>query len=147
MKQECFETIQKKGVELDAPFAFKNKVSGKLVWNKDYSECLKYLEEYCNQKELSKFSKLGDGERQSLALSLHLNVSLRQPVIFLTDDFEAMDVFAKILQDQKFAIQKSIPDIIISLFQTNLNLQENKVNGALSSYYNIMEKAYHAPNF
>jgi len=107
----------------------------------DYSECLKYLEEYCREKELSKFSKLGDGERESLALSLHLNVSLRQPVIFLTDDFEAMDVFAKILEDQKFAIQKSVPDIIIDLFQTNLNLHENETRGALSSYYNIMQKA------
>jgi hypothetical protein len=118
-----------------------NKVSAKLVWKKDYTECLKYLESYCSEKKLNKFSELGDGERESLALSLHLNVSLRQPVIFLTDDFEAIDVFAKILADQKFAIQKSVPDIIINLFQTNLNLHENKINGALSSYYNIMQKA------
>jgi hypothetical protein len=147
VKQECFEVIQKQRVELDAPYAFKHKVSAKLVWNKDYAECLKYLDRYCTEKELHKFSELGEGERESLALSLHLSLNLRQPVVFLTDDFEAMDVFAKILVDQKFAIQKSVPDIIINLFQTNLSLQENKINGALSSYYNIMRKAIMHPIF
>ena len=142
VKYECFQNIQKSRVEIDNPQKFKREVSRNQVRsNIDYSDCLRYLEKYCDENEMSRFSKLGDGEKNSVALSLYLNTKFGKSIILLIDDYEAIKAIAPILEEQKFAIQKSVPDFIIHLFKTNIHLSENRVNGALQSYYNIMKRA------
>jgi hypothetical protein len=103
----------------------------------DYEECLRYLDYYCNQEEISGFSALGDGEKYSIALSLYLNARFARPIILLTDDFGAINILGKIISEQKFAIQMSVPDVIISLLKTDTDFDENLITGALQTYYNI----------
>ena len=142
VKYECFRNIQKGRVEMSNPGKFRREVSRKEVQSRiDYGECLEYLEKYCDEKGMSEFLKLGDGEKNSVALSLYLNTQLKKPILFLVDDYDALKIIAPILNEQKFAIQKSVPDFIINLFRTDLTLNENQVKGALQSYYNIMRSA------
>jgi hypothetical protein len=138
VKYECAATIRRGGVELYNSQKFNNQVAKKLVNNIDYSRCLEYLDSYCEQqKDTSGFLSLGDGERNSLALGLFLNAREAKPVIILTDDFGAIKIFDRIVAEQKFAIQMSIPDVIISLFKTDTSLAQNVIQGALQSYYHI----------
>jgi len=101
---------------------------------------LSYLEKYCDKKGFSTFSKLGLGEKNSVALSLYLSINQRKPIILLTDDYEAEKTITPILQEQKFAIIKAVPDFIIHLFQTNYGLTENQIRGVLQSYYSVRPK-------
>jgi len=141
VKYECFEQIQKGRVTLDDPSEFKREISRKEYRENGIMPCLDYLDEYCKENGLPTFSKLGDGERIALALSLYLSASLRMPIVFLCDDFGATGPIERILAEQKFAIQKSVPDVIMDIFRTDQSVAENQANGALNTYYNVMTRA------
>jgi len=59
----------------------------------------------------------------------------------LIDDFPAVKAFAKIIDDQKFAIQMSIPDIIINFFKTEADIDDMDATASLQTYYSIMKSA------
>ena len=141
VKDECFDKIQKKRVELINTQKFKNHVSQNVVSDIDYENCWKYLVEKCCKNQESEFPKQHPGEMSSLALSLYLNAKFARPIVLLIDDVPAMKAFAKIIDDQKFAIQMSIPDIIISFFKSEPDLNENDTAASLQTYYNIMTGA------
>ena len=147
VKYECFDLIQKNHVTIEDPNTFKRELSKKEVRNIDYTQCLEYLQDYCVENKLSDFSKLGDGEKNAMALGLHLSVKIDKPIIILTDDFEAEKTIVGILNEQKFAIPKSIPDIIIDLFKTDISIKENVARGALNDYFNLMKKAIEYERF
>ena len=140
VKYECFDKIQKGRVDLSDPQQFKRHISKNEFRNIDISDCLTYLEKYCDENGFSDFSKLGLGEKNSAALSLYLSINQKKPTILLTDDYEAEKTITPILQEQKFAIIKAVPDFIIYLFQTNYDLTENQIIGVLQSYYSIRRK-------
>jgi hypothetical protein len=96
---------------------------------------------------MSDFPKQHLGEMHSLALSLHLNAKLKKPIVLLIDDFPAIQAFAKTIDDQKFAIQMSVPDVIINFFKTEPALDENETAASLQTYFNIMTKAIHYKTF
>ena len=141
VKYECFDIIQKDRVDLYNPQKVKRYISKNEMPNRDYSDCLGYLKKYCVENELRKFLKLGSGEKNSVALSLYLSIKYDKPIILLIDDYGAEKTIASLLEERKFAIVKAVPDLIINLFQTNYDLNENQVRGALQSYYNIRRYA------
>jgi len=137
VKYECFDKIQKREVKLYNPQQFKRQISKNVLDNIDFSDCLNYLKTYCDQNGFPNFLDLGDGEKDSLALSLFLSINKKKPIIFLTDDYEAEETITPILLEQKFAIIKAVPDFMINLFQTNYGLTENQIRGVLQTYYSI----------
>lgn len=137
VKLECFTQLQTERVSLLDPDYFKRQIKSMEFNNQDVTDCLNYLDNYCKEKSISNFSKLGVGERYCTALSLYLSVNQRKPVILLTDDYEAEQTIEEITQKLKFAITKAIPDIIIHLFQTTSDLSENQIYGVLQDYYSI----------
>ena len=144
VKYECFQNLQKRKVVL--PYfgnKFKREISKREKKTRDfeYEKCLTYLERYCNENQASNFLKLGPGEKHCVALSLFINAKYDKPVTFLTDDFESIKIISPILNEYKFAIQKSIPDFLINLLKTNRVSNDNHIRGALQTYYNIMKKA------
>lgn len=141
VKEECFRTIDKEKVELINAQKFKNHVSQRTISEIDHRRCLDYLTDYCDKNDVSEFSKQHLGEMECLALSLYLNARLLKPVVLLTDDFPAIKAFTKIIDDQKFAIQMCVPDIIISIFKTELDINENETTASLLTYYSIMKQA------
>jgi hypothetical protein len=141
VKYECFNLIQKNRVTIDDPNTFKRELSKKEVRDIDCIQCLEYLKRYCVVNNIPEFPKIGDGEKNAIALSLYLNTKCGKTITFLTDDFDAIKTIAEILNEQKFAIHKSVPDIIIDLFKTDLTINENVARGALQTYYNLMKKA------
>lgn len=140
VKTECINNIQKGHVVLDDPENFKRIVTEHL-FKYDFQECLTYLDEYCSKKEIFKFQKVQEGERQSLALALFLSINLREPVILLTDDLDALEVFNTILGQQKFGIAKALPDFIVTLFQSTESLEDYVAGRAFQNYYSIATRA------
>ncbi len=140
VKYECFDKIQNGRVELSNPHHFKRDISRNEFRDTDIDHCLSYLEKYCDKNGFSNFSELGDGEKNSVALSLYLSINQRKPIILLTDDLEAEKTITPILQEQKFAIIRAVPDFIIHLFQTNYGLTENDILAVLQSYYCVRPK-------
>jgi hypothetical protein len=147
VKVECFNRIQKDRPELINLQKFKNHVSQRVALNVNYKHCLEYLIEHCCKNQMLDFPKQHPGEMHSLALSLYLNAKLKKPIVLLIDDFPAIQAFAKTINDQKFAIQMSVPDIIINFFKTEPDLDENETAASLQTYYNIMTKAVHYKTF
>jgi len=84
---------------------------------------------------------------QSLALSLYLNAKFAKPIVLLIDYFPAIEAFAKIIDDQKFAIQMSLPDVIIGFFKTEPDLNEKEPAASLQTYYNVMTGAIRHKTF
>lgn len=143
VKYECFQTIQKEKVKLINTQKFKNHVSQKTVSDVEITHCLEYLSVYCVKNQVSEFQKQHPGEMESLALSLYLNGKFAKPITLLIDDFPTVEAFAKIIDDQKFAIQMSVPDIIISIFKTKADIDEMDATASLQTYYSIMKSAMH----
>jgi len=141
VKEECFRIIDREKVDLINAQKFKNHVSQRTISEIDHGHCLEYLTDYCDKNDVSEFSKQHPGEMECLALSLYLNARLSKPIVLLTDDFPAMKAFTKIIEDQKFAIQMCVPDIIISIFKTESDIDENKTRASLLTYYSIMKQA------
>lgn len=141
VKYECFQTIQRENVELISTQKFKNHVSQRTVSDVEIKHCLEYISDYCVKNQVSEFQKQHPGEMESLALSLYLNGKFAKPVTLLIDDFPAVEAFAKIIDDQKFAIQMSIPDIIISIFKTKADIDDMDATASLQTYYSIMKSA------
>jgi hypothetical protein len=140
VKYECLDKIQRNRVVIPDTVSFKRDLAMRTS-TLDCVECLRYLEAFCEEMGISKFLSLDEGEKHSIALALLLSVTLKKPVSILTDDFEAVEVFNEILNEQKFGIVQSLPDFIINVFKLNPAVDENITNGALQSYYNIMTKA------
>jgi hypothetical protein len=141
VKEECFRTINREKTELINAQKFNNHVTQRTISEIDHGRCLEYLIDFCDKNDVSEFSKQHPGEMECLALSLYLNARLAKPIILLTDDFPAIKAFAKLIEDQKFAIQMCVPDIIISIFKTELDINENETRASLLTYYNIMKQA------
>ncbi len=125
---------------LPDPSGFKARISSNEFSNTDTTDCLMYLEEYCDKRGFSGFSDLQLGEKSSAALSLYLSINQKRPPILLTDDHKAEATITLILQEQKFGIVKTVPDFIIHLYKTNYDLTRNQIRGALQTYYNIKPK-------
>lgn len=147
VKYECFQTIQKEKVKLINTQKFKNHVSQRTVPDVEIGHCLEYLSDYCCKNKVSEFQKQHPGEMESLALSLYLNGKFAKPITLLIDDFPAVAAFAKIIDDQKFAIQMSVPDIIISIFKTEADIDEMETAASLQTYYSIMKFAMRHKTF
>lgn len=147
VKFECFNTIRDDRPELINLQKFKNHVSQRVVLGVNYKHCLEYLTKYCCKDQMLEFPKQHPGEIHSLALSLYLNAKLKKPIVLLIDDFPAIEAFAKTIDDQKFAIQMSLPDIIINFFKTEPDLDENETAASLQTYFSIMTKAVHYRTF
>lgn len=147
VKHECFQTIQTEKVKLISTQKFKNHVSQRTVSDVEIGHCLEYLSDYCCKNQVSEFQKQHPGEMESLALSLYLNGKFAKPNTLLIDDFPAVEAFAKIINDQKFAIQMSVPDIIISIFKTEADIDEMDTAASLQTYYSIMKSAMRHKTF
>ena len=147
VKYECFQTIQTEKVELISTQKFKNHVSQRTVSDVEIGHCLEYLSDYCCKNQLSEFQKQHKGEMESLALSLYLFGKFAKPITLLIDDFPALKAFTTIINDQKFAIQMSVPDIVISIFKTEADVDENDTNASLQTCYNIMKHAMRHQTF
>lgn len=141
VKEECFRQIDTKKAEVVNPQKFKNYILQRVIQETEYRRCLQYFTDYCEKNDVSAFSKQHPGEMECLALSLYLNMRLSKPIVLLTDDFPAIKAFSGIIEDQKFAIQMCIPDVIINIFKTELNVDENETRASLLDYYHIMKQA------
>lgn len=141
VKIECFNAIQRDSIELINEQKFKNHISQRTLSDRMFGHCVDYLTDYCNKFGVSEFSEQHPGEMECLALCVYLNAQLGKPITFLTDDFAAIDSFAQFINDQKFAIQMCVPDIIINIFKTDLSVDENETSASLQTYYNIMKQA------
>lgn len=141
VKYECFQTIQREKVKLINTQKFKNHVSQKTVSDVEITHCLEYLSDHCVKNQVSEFQKQHPGEMESLALSLYLNGKFAKPITLLIDDFPTVEAFTKIIDDQKFAIQMSVPDIIISIFKTKADVDDMDATASLQTYFSIMKSA------
>lgn len=147
VKAECFRKIKTGEVKVINTQKFKNHILQRLIDETEYKHCLEYFADYCEKNDVSEFSKQGPGEKECLALSLYVNTRLSKPVVLLTDDFPAMKAFEVIIEEQKFAVQMCVPDVIINIFKTELNVEDNETRASLLDYYSIMQQAYRQEMF
>jgi len=130
---------------------FKRKrTEGKLIEEKTYTECLKYVKRFFfligKQK---KYRALGEGEIHCIALGLYLSRKIKRGVFVLSDDFGAIDAgIDTFVYKTCFGSVRSLLEAMVFLYCISRDIPVLRMYNLVKDYFVLNEpKSLHMQDF
>jgi hypothetical protein len=113
--------------------------AGKVVDERVYSNCLKYVKRWFSligkQKE---YNSLGEGERHCIALGLYMSHRNKKCLVVMTDDLPARDAGIDLFVcRQHIGLISSLLTTMLFIYFVNTDLSDLYIRGLVNDYFNL----------
>ena len=120
-------------------FFEERKRKDKIIEERLYSHCLKYLHRWFNLVGMQRtYYELNEGERHCIALSLYMSRQKKKRLFVITDDFDARDAGIDLfICRQRIGLVYSLPGVMILTYLSTKDVTKQHLLGFMTDYFNL----------